>query len=57
MSGWVIGGVWTSPGAVTGFTVAPVFQRDVLSGPLAGLPHSYGCGGSSSGVLVLKFQR
>ena len=49
MSGCAIGGVSCRQ--------APVFQRDVFSGPRVGLSHSYGRGVASSGLLVLKFQR
>ena len=55
MSGWVSRGIWTRPGALTGSIVCPVFQRDSLSGPLAGLSHSNGSGAAGfSGVERLK---
>jgi hypothetical protein len=54
-SGLVTGGVLTRPGSTDG--PPPTFQRDSLTGPWVGSEHSNFCGGSSSGVLVLKFQR
>ena len=46
-------GVWTRPGALVGSIVCPLFQRDSLSGPVAGLSHSNSCGlAGSSGWTV-----
>jgi hypothetical protein len=57
MSGWVIGGVSASPGWTVASTLVPRFQRDVFGAPFAGLPHSYGVGVASSGLVLLKSQR